>query len=146
MAFTPNQLLLLNRSVARLQDEQIAKLYLRLYPYIMQDFRHKDDCRLNHLALNASIMTHTHILAGVTVNPGSPLVGTTVPGAIVPPITTMPSEVVATGLITAGINADPNAPADVPLPYKSRRPIGILTDSGDPLTTALAEKPFSLTG
>ena len=149
MAFTPDQLLLLNRSVARTQDEQIAKLYLRLYSYMIQDFRHKLDCLAAHTTLNTWANTHVHLVAPGTVAGAPPGVVLPVVGATlntVLPQATVPLDTVALSLLMPGVAFDPNAPTDVPLPYKHRNPIGIVTDAGEPLSDTIARRPFSAVG
>jgi hypothetical protein len=46
---------LLNRSRIQIQNEQIFALYRRLYWYMMQDFRHIQDCSACHIALSSAV-------------------------------------------------------------------------------------------
>lgn len=74
----------LNRSPADVMMEQMRKLYLRLYPYIVEDFAHIEDVRLSTeaiaaqlQALSAAIASHIHT---VPEAPGAALPsGTSVP-------------------------------------------------------------------
>ena len=73
---------LLNRSPGEIMVEQLKKLYLRLYPYVIQDFVHKEDVNAALQAVSADLMTlrlailkHTHTPTGnaVAVIPPVPI-------------------------------------------------------------------------
>jgi len=79
---------LLNRSPADVVIEQLKKLYMRLYPHIVQDFVHYGDLRIAIAELNAQIASLQAALASHTHNaegtPTSPAIG--VPSATTPVI------------------------------------------------------------
>lgn len=104
MALSDKVLNLLNRSPGDYAKEQIRKLYLRLYPYIIGDFYHKDDLRTTFLSIQAELAalklalnTHVHTSSpggGPTTPNVTPLLGT--------PTNLTPTESVGRGLIVPG--------------------------------------------
>jgi len=93
---------LLTRSPGDVAKEQIKKLYLRLYPYIIGDFSHKDDLKLAFESINLELQeikimlqAHIHPVEGLVASP------TALP---IPPVTpsVVPSDVIARSLEIPG--------------------------------------------
>ena len=95
---------LLNRKPGDVVKEQMKKLYLRLYPYIIDDFAHKEDLNIAMSAVAQELLQIKGLLQGhvhATTTPGAP----TSPTAIfVPPVRpdVIPTEVFARALVLPG--------------------------------------------
>lgn len=68
---------ILNRSPAAVMMEQMRKLYMRLYPYIVTDFAHSRDVQASLTAidykleaLSIAIAEHVHTVVSSPVGPG----------------------------------------------------------------------------
>lgn len=95
----------LNRSPADVAKEQIRKLYLRLYPYIVDDFPHKQDVfnalaavQLELAELKLVVQRHTHVVAAVGAGNTAPM------SDILNPVSpaVIPSDAVARSLVIPG--------------------------------------------
>ena len=95
---------LLTRSPADVAREQLRKLYLRMYPYIVGDFAHKEDLniaftsiKLELQQIKGTLQAHTHVSA----SPGSLVTPTT---SIVSPVvpSVQPTEAIANSLVVPG--------------------------------------------
>ena len=104
MALPGKILDLLNRSPALIAIEQLRKVYLRVYPYMVLDFVHKGDLAIAFASVQAELeqiktllRLHTHVSAA----PGSPVTPTAIP---VPPVTpsVMPYDTVGLSFIVPG--------------------------------------------
>lgn len=80
----------LNRSPASVAIEQMRKLFLRLYPYMVPDFAHLEDVQValteidaKIVLLNGLIAEHVHSVEGVLANP-SGFTAALTPTVIVP--------------------------------------------------------------
>lgn len=109
----------LTRSPADVMQEQMRKLYLRLYPYIAQDFLHQEDARIASEATFAqlellAIATAAHVHA----SPGAPS-GVMVPSN--PAVVTLPTAGLA--LILAVGTPQPTGEGMALLPSRVSTPV-----------------------
>jgi hypothetical protein len=90
---------MLTRSPGSVAVEQFRKLYLRLYPYVLEDFAHKRDLDIAFVTISAELaaiklllQTHAH-----------PAIGTPTPLPI-PPVSpsVIPGSAIAVSLIVPG--------------------------------------------
>lgn len=104
MGLSSSILELLNRSPADVAREQLRKLYLRIYPYIIGDFAHKQDLEIAFASiygelqqLKVLLQFHTH----VGTAPGTPGSPTTIS---IPPVSpaVRPEEAIANALVIPG--------------------------------------------
>lgn len=88
MALSDSFRSLLERSPASVLEEQIRKLYMRLYPFFTRDFVHLQDMRITLAQLSAQVtelqaamILHTHVSAapGQPTSPGIAVVTNVVP-------------------------------------------------------------------
>ena len=86
MALSDGITALLTRSPGAIAVEQFRKLWLRLYPYALVDFVHRNDLRVSLAAVQAELAQIKTILA-THVHGSSPTGGpTSVMAGVVPPV------------------------------------------------------------
>ena len=104
MALSDNLVFLLTRSRAELAKEQLRNMYLRIYPYIIDDFPHKDDLKTAFVAIEAELSQIKSLLQS-HIHPQPPVGGAPTPPAIVTtPVNpaVIPKDITANSLIVPG--------------------------------------------
>ena len=106
MALSGKLVEMLTRSPADVAREQLRKVYLRIYPYMIGDFAHKADLAVAFASIYAELQqikillqTHTHLVTKPT--PGAPVSPTPIPVFPVAP-SVQPGEGVALSLVVPG--------------------------------------------